>query len=43
MLLFLYGRETWGKIGDDEMDEIEKIQGKALKRIFNFRNKNHGS
>ena len=24
------------KIDKDEMNEIEKIQGKALKRIFNF-------
>ena len=25
-----------GKIGNDEMNEIEKIQGRALKRKFNL-------
>ena len=32
----LYGLEAWGKIDKDEMNEIEKIQGRALKRIFNL-------
>ena len=32
----LYGLEAWGKIDRDEMNEIEKIQGKLLKRIFNL-------
>ena len=31
----LYGLEAWGKINKNEMNEIEKIQGRALKRIFN--------
>ena len=33
--------ETSGK--KEEIRVIQKIQGKALKRIFNFKNKNHGS
>ena len=36
MQALLYGLEAWGKIGKDEMNEIEKIQGGALKRIFNL-------
>ena len=35
MPALLYGLEAWGKIDKDEMNEIEKIQGRALKRIFN--------
>ena len=30
-----YRLDAWGKIDKDEMNEIEKIQGRALKRIFN--------
>ena len=36
MLALLYALEAWGKIDKDEMNEIEKIQGRALKRIFNL-------
>ena len=36
MPALLYGLEAWGKIDKDEMNEIEKIQGRALKRIFNL-------
>ena len=36
MPALLYGLEAWGKIDRDEMNEIEKIQGKVLKRIFNL-------
>ena len=36
MPALLYGLEAWGKIDKDELNEIEKIQGKALKRIFNL-------
>ena len=36
MSALLYGLEAWGKIGKDEMNEVEKIQGRALKRIFNL-------
>ena len=36
MPAFVYGLETWGKIDKDEMNEIEKIQGRALKRVFNL-------
>ena len=36
MPALLYGLEAWGKINEDGMNEIEKIQGLALKRIFNF-------
>ena len=32
----LYGLKTWGKIDKDEMNEIEKIQGKSLKQILNL-------
>ena len=35
MPALLYGIEAWGKIDKDEMNKIEKIQGRALKRIFN--------
>ena len=36
MPALLYGLEAWAKIDRDEMNEIEKIQGKLLKRIFNL-------
>ena len=36
MPALLYGLEAWGKIDKDEMNEIEKIQGRALKVIFNL-------
>ena len=36
MSALLYGLEAWGKIDKSEMNEIEKIQGRALKRIFNL-------
>ena len=36
MPALLYGLEAWGKIDKDEMNEIEKIQGRALKKIFNL-------
>ena len=36
MPALVYGLEAWGKIGKDEMKKIEKIQGRALKRIFNL-------
>ena len=36
MPALLYGLETWAKIDKDEMNEIEKIRGRALKRIFNL-------
>ena len=36
MPALLYGLETWAKIDKDEINEIEKIQGRALKRIFNL-------
>ena len=35
MPALIYGLEAWGKIDKDEMNEIEKIQGRALKMIFN--------
>ena len=35
MPALLYGLDAWGKIDKDEMNEIEKIQVTALKRIFN--------
>ena len=34
MPALLYWLEAWGKIDKDEMNEIENIQGRALKRIF---------
>ena len=37
MPALLCGLEVWGKIGSkDKMNGIEKIQGRALKRIYNF-------
>ena len=33
MSALLYGLEAWGKTDKDEMNEIEKIQGRALKSI----------
>ena len=36
MQALLYRLETWGKIDKDEMNEIEMIQGIALKKIFNL-------
>ena len=36
MTALIYGMEAWGNIRLVEMREIEKIQGKALKRYFNF-------
>ena len=36
MLALLYGLEAWGKIEKNEKNEIEKLQGRALKRIFNL-------
>ena len=36
MRALLYGLEALGKIGKDGRNEIEKIQGKALKRIFSL-------
>ena len=35
MPALLYGLKAWGKIDKDEMNEIEKIQRRELKRIFN--------
>ena len=35
MPALLHGLEAWRKIDKDEMNEIEKIQDRALKRIFN--------
>ena len=32
----LYGLEAWGKIGKDEMNEVETIRRRALKRISNL-------
>ena len=36
MPALLHGLEAWGKIDKDEMNEIGKISGRALKRIFNL-------
>ena len=36
ILALLYGLEAWGKIGKDEMNEIETIRRRALKRIFSL-------
>ena len=36
MPALLYGLEAWEKIGKDEKNEIEKIRGRTLKRIFNL-------
>ena len=34
--VLLYEFEAWGKIDEDEMNETEKVQWKALKTIFNL-------
>ena len=31
-----YGLKVWEKTGQDKMNEKEKIQGRALKKIFNL-------
>ena len=36
MPALLYWLEAWGEIDKDEMNEIGKISGRALKRIFNL-------
>ena len=36
MPALLYGLEGWGKIDKEEMNEKEKIQRRALKRIINL-------
>ena len=36
MQTLIYGLEAWGKIGKNEGNEIEKVQGKAWERIFNL-------
>ena len=36
MPALLYGLEGWGKIDKEEMNEKEKIQKRALKRIINL-------
>ena len=36
MTALLHKLEAWGNIDKDEMNEIEKIQGRVLKRIFNL-------
>ena len=36
MPVLLNGLEAWGKIDKDEMNEIEKIQRRALERILNL-------
>ena len=36
MTALLYELEEWGKIDQDEMNEIEKIHERVLKRIFNL-------
>ena len=33
MPALIYGIEAWGYIKNEEMKEIERIQGKALKKI----------
>ena len=33
MLALIYGIEAWGYVKNEEMKEIERIQGKALKKI----------
>ena len=40
MLALLHGLEAWRKIDKDEMDEIEKIQGRALKKDIQLANIN---
>ena len=34
MSALIYGIEAWGYIKNEEVTEIEKIQGKAFKKIF---------
>lgn len=34
MWALIYGRKAWEYIEKEEVKEIERIQGKALKRIF---------
>ena len=34
MPALIYGREAWGSIKKEEIKEIGRIQGRALKRIF---------
>ena len=36
MPALLYGMETWKKLSQAEIHHLEKIQGKALKRIFSL-------
>ena len=36
MPALLYGLEGWGEIDKEEMNEKEKIQRRALKRIINL-------
>ena len=36
MPALLYGMETWKKLSKAEVQNVEKIQGKALKRIFSL-------
>ena len=36
MSALLHELEAWGKIGKDEMNEMEKIQWRALKTVFNL-------
>ena len=36
MPALLYGLETWKKMSKAEIQQLEKIQGKALKRIFSL-------
>ena len=41
MPALLYGLEPWGKIDKDELNEIEKIQETALKRILSCQYQHH--
>ena len=36
MPALLYGMEAWKKLSKAEIQNVEKIQGKALKRIFSL-------
>ena len=36
MPAFLYGMEAWKKLSKLEVQHLQQIQGKALKRIFNL-------
>ena len=36
MPALLYGMEAWKKLSKAEIQQLEKIQGKALKRIFSL-------